>query len=115
MTKYTGNHKRLTSYKRGDTIPKFALRVVNQLSNEPIVPVSVCSQLRSEFDNLIHIFDVVIDADGTVTLGEIPTEFSKLFDAGEYFYDVQYTLADGRVVTYLQGSLKIEGDISRCP
>lgn len=113
MTKYTGVYNR-PSYKRGDTVPEMSVTLVDKETESPIIPLSVRSQLRDFRDNMLFDFPISISTTtGRVSLGEIPPEVTRTFPNGAYKYDIEYTLAGGRVVTYLEGVLKIEGDVTR--
>lgn len=112
MTTYTGVHNR-PSYKRGDTVGGMTLVVRDRETRDPIVPVSVRAQLRNQYGKLAYTFDTAIDlSTGVVSLYPIPATASEKFAVGVYGYDVEYTLANGRVVTYLQGTLDIQADVT---
>lgn len=111
MTSYTGTHKRPT-FKRGDTIGGMSLTIREKITTNPIVPASVLARLY-RVGKVVYTFTSVINAiTGEVIIEPIPATISRTLKAGEYFYDVEYTLADGRVATYLDGTLNIEGDFS---
>lgn len=98
-------------YLRGDTVDGFTCRFTEVESGNPIVPISVCCQIKTKFGKLLHTYTTTIDLDGTVT---IPDVEAINFPDGEHVFDVEYTLAGGKKRTYITGTLPIKGDISNC-
>jgi hypothetical protein len=111
MTNYTAEYHR-PAYKRGDSIPGLQVRV--EVGNPPaeLLPVAARAQLRSPLDVVVHEFETQIDG-STVTLLGIPPEVTATFKPGVHKYDLEYTLPDGRVVTWLGGSMRITADVTR--
>lgn len=114
MTVYTGEHNRPTSYKRGDTIPAFAVQVKDHETGTVVIPTNVCMQLRDGYDDLVYEFNTISDYNGWILIEEIGANLTKTFKPGLHVYDIELTLRDGRHVTYLEGIIEIKGDVSRC-
>lgn len=111
MTAYTGKHTRPT-YKRGDTVGGMSIVVKDRVSGIPVIPATARSKLL-RLGREVYSFTVDIDDDtGEVFISSIPADVTATLAVGNYSYDVEYTLVDGRVVTYLEGSLVIEGDFT---
>lgn len=112
-TKYTAHWDMETIY-RGDTISglKFCLRKKD--TGLPIVPVSVCCQVRDRRKKLVHEYQASISSDGNIMLPQVDKEITKTFDGDMYFFDVEFTLQSGKVRTYLAGRQKVIQDTSEC-
>src|SRR5699024_3043897 len=112
---YTATYDRKTIYQ-GDTMQPMAVRIDNKDTGEPLIPVAVCVQLRRYTGaRLVYTFETDIDPlTGTVTVAAMLPEETAGVAPGAYVYDVEYTMPDGRVRTYLRGQINIIGDVSRC-
>ena len=113
IPKYTGEWNR-GSIWRGDTLLGFSMRIVDKETLVAVVPVSVCAHIVDSFGRKVVAFDVSIGADGTVTFGRIDGSVTATWRASAYAFDVEYTLADGRVRTYLVGGFTLLEDKSKC-
>ena len=113
MTTYTATYN-LPSIKRGDTLDPWSVKATVRETGAPLVPLSVCAQLRDERGRVVIPLPHGIAPDGTVTLLGLPAQATAGLKAGLYRYDVEYTLTGGRVRTYLQGALDIQEDVSQC-
>ena len=109
---YTGTYDR-PAYVRGDTIPAFTLTVQQGDPPQNVTPTSARAQLRTAMGKLLHEFAMSIDPDGKVRMGAVQPEDSARFPLGKHYYDVEVTLPDGRVLTYLRGTMKIVADVTR--
>ena len=114
IPKYTGEWDR-GSIWRGDTLLGFSMRIADKVTAEPIVPVEICAHIVDSFGRKAVALDSSIGADGTVTFAGIDGSVTATWRAGAYAFDVEYTLADGRVRTYLTGSVTLLEDKSKCP
>lgn len=103
------------SYFRGDTIPTFAVTIKDSVSGDPLIPTSVCVQIRSSSGRLIHSYTPSIDGGtGRVDVGPVSATDTAKFKPDAYKYDLQYTDSGGNVTTYLKGGVVILEDVSRC-
>ena len=114
MTQYTAIYN-LPAIKRGDTLDPWSVKATVRETGEPLVPTSVCAQLRDERGRVVIPMGHSIAPDGTVTLLGLSAQVTAGLKVGLYRYDVEYTLSGGRVRTYLQGTLEIQEDVSQCP
>ena len=114
MTTYTATYN-LPSIKRGDTLDPWSVKATVRETGEPLVPLSVCAQLRDGRGRVVIPLPHGIAPDGTVSLRGLYAATTAGLKPGTYRYDVEYTLSGGRVRTYLQGTLDIQEDVSQCP
>ena len=113
IPKYTGEWNR-GSIWRGDTLLGFSMRIADKVTDVPIIPVTICAHIVDSFGRKVVALDISIGADGTVTFDRIDGSVTATWRAGAYAFDVEYTLADGRVRTYLAGSITLLEDKSKC-
>ena len=114
IPKYTGEWDRGSMW-RGDTLLGFSMRIVDKDTGVAVVPASVCAHIVDSFGRKVAALENSIGSDGTVTFASIDGGVTAAWRAGSYAFDVQYTLADGRVRTYLAGSFELLEDKSKCP
>lgn len=101
---------------RGDTLDGFSMKMTKRDGTlDAIVPVIVCAHIVDGFGRMVAPMNHVIAADGTVTFERIDGVVTAQWRAGLYAYDVEYTTTDGRVRTYLTGSITVIEDKSKCP
>lgn len=111
-TNYTAIYNRKPIY-RGDTLNPMRLTLVDKDSDEAIVPTSLCVQIRSLQGKLLA--DVGWHVEGSkVVVEAVPPETTRTFPVGVHRYDVEYTLPNGVVRTYVSGSIEILRDSSVC-
>lgn len=110
---YTGEWSR-GSIWRGDTLLGFSMRIADKVTGMPIIPVTICAHIVDSFGRKVVALDSSIGADGTVTFARIDGSVTAVWRAGAYAFDVEYTLADGRIRTYLTGSVTLLEDKSKC-
>lgn len=113
IPKYTGEWN-IGSIWRGDTLLGFSMRIVDKVTAEPIIPVTICAHIVDSFGRKVVALDSSIGADGTVTFVRVDGEVTAAWRAGAYAFDVEYTLADGRIRTYLVASFEVLEDKSKC-
>ena len=113
IPKYTGEWNRGAIW-RGDTLLGFSMRIADKVTAEPIVPVTICAHIVDSFGRKVVALDSSIGIDGTVTFDRIDGEVTATWRAGAYAFDVEYTLSDGRVRTYLVASFAVLEDKSKC-
>lgn len=113
IPKYTGVWDRGSMW-RGDTMLGFAMRIVDKDTAEPIVPVDICAHIVDSFGRKVAELESSIGTDGTVTFARVDGTVTAAWRAGAYAFDVQYTLADGRIRTYLSGAFALLEDKSKC-
>ena len=111
---YTGVWAR-GSIWRGDTLLGFSMRIADKVTGEPIIPVTICAHIVDSFGRKVVALESSIGTDGTVTFDRVDGGVTATWRAGAYAFDVEYTLADGRVRTYLTGSVTLLEDKSKCP
>lgn len=113
IPKYTGEWDR-GSIWLGDTLLGFSMRIADKVTSEPIVPVDICAHIVDSFGRKVAALENSIGSDGTVTFDRIDGEVTAAWRAGAYAFDVEYTLSDGRVRTYLVASFTVLEDKSKC-
>ena len=106
MANYTATYDR-SALVRGDTL--LPLSVTITVDEIPADIMSVRSQLRNPGGILVHTF--ALDLNGnTVTYQAVGPEVTAHWPVLVLHYDLEVTLASGRVVTWLKGSLPIVKD-----
>lgn len=114
IPKYTGEWNR-GSIWRGDTLLGFSMRIVDKDTGVAVVPVEVCAHIVDSFGRKVGALESSIGTDGTVTFDRVDGEVTASWRAGSYAFDVQYTLTDGRIRTYLSSTFALLEDKSKCP
>lgn len=110
---YTGSWNRGPIW-RGDTLLGFSMRIVDKLTGVPTVPVEVCAHIVDKLGKKVVALDNSISEDGTVTFNRIDGGITAAWSAGKYGFDVEYTLPDGRIRTYLIAQFTLLEDKSKC-
>lgn len=113
IPKYTGVWGRGAIW-RGDTLLGFSMRIADKVTGDPVIPVAVCAHIVDQMGRKVVALNSSIGVDGTVTFARVDGEVTAAWRAGKYGFDVEYTLADGRVRTYLTGSFTVLEDKSKC-
>ena len=113
IPKYTGEWNRGAIW-RGDTLLGFSMRIADKVTDDPIVPVDICAHIVDSFGRKVVALDSSIGTDGTVTFDRVDGEVTTAWRSGAYAFDVEYTLADGRIRTYLVSSFEVLEDKSKC-
>lgn len=111
-TNYTAIYNRKPIY-RGDTLDPMRLTLVDKDLDEAIVPTSLCVQIRSSYGKLLADVGWRVEGD-KVVIEAVPPEITRTFPVGKHKYDVEYTLPNGVVRTYVSGSIEILRDFSTC-
>lgn len=111
--KYTGVWDRGGMW-RGDTLLGFSMRIADKVTGDPVIPVAICAHIVDQMGRKVAALESSTGVDGTVTFARIDGEVTSAWRAGKYGFDVEYTLADGRVRTYLTGSFNVLEDKSKC-
>ena len=114
IPKYTGAWDRGSMW-RGDTLLGFSMRIVDKDTGVAVVPASVCAHIVDSFGRKVVALESSIGTDGTVTFARVDGAVTAAWRAGKYAFDVQYTLTDGRVRTYLASTFELLEDKSKCP
>lgn len=105
----------IPSIFRGDTLDGFAVAAKKKPANTPIVPVFVCAQIVDSFGRKVADWPHTIDPlTGRITFAQIDGDVTATWRAGSYAYDVEWTTANGRKRTYLNGALPLIEDRSKC-
>ncbi len=112
IPKYTGEWNR-GSIWRGDTLLGFSMRIADKVTGVPIIPVTICAHIVDSFGRRVAAFKSSIGTDGTVTFDRIDGSLTATWRAGAYAFDVEYTLADGCVRTYLTSQFNMLEDKSK--
>lgn len=113
IPKYTGEWHR-GNFWRGDTILGFSMRITDKDTGDPIIPVTVFTHVVDSFGRKVGSLSSSIAVNGSITFGSIDGEATADWRPGEYAFDVEYTLADGRSRTYLTGKFTILEDKTKC-
>lgn len=113
IPKYTGEWDR-GSIWRGDTLLGFSMRIADKVTGTPIVPVAICAHIVDSFGRKVVALESSIGIDGTVTFDRIDGSVTAAWRSGAYAFDIEYTLSDGRVRTYLTGGFTVLEDKSKC-
>lgn len=114
IPKYTGVWDRGSMW-RGDTLLGFSMRIVDKDTGVAVVPTEVCAHIVDPFGRKVAEIESSIGTDGTVTFARVDGAVTAAWRAGSYAFDVQYTLADGRIRTYLSCTFTLLEDKSKCP
>lgn len=112
-TEYTGIWNMKDVY-RGDTINPLAIRIEDTVTQDVLIPRSVCLQFRDKNDNLVYTWPANISPTGRVVFDSIPKEDTRTFPVGLLKFDIEFTRSDEKVRTYVSGNLRVLGDVSRC-
>lgn len=108
---YTFIYDRPVIY-RGDTLDQLTFKVAED-DGTPIIPATVCAQVKDAKGDMVLQHDVTIDpVTGEVKLLQI--EDTRAASVGKHYYDVEYTMADGTKRTYFAGSVEFLEDKSIC-
>jgi hypothetical protein len=73
------------------------------MDEAPVDISSARSQLRTPKNSLVHEVDVSI-VGNIVSMAEVPPEVTSTWPLYVLEYDLEVTLVDGRVVTWLKGN-----------
>lgn len=92
---------------RGDTLRGFSLEA--RIGGEPASIVSARSQLRTPAGRLIHTYELYVSG-AQVTVPDVPAEVTRNWPVATLVYDIEVTLADERVVTWVSGAQPILAD-----
>ena len=103
---YTATYNR-PSLVRGDTLLSWSVAITQD--GLPVEITSARSQLRYVGGLLVHTFDVQV-VGNVVTYAEVEAGVTATWPLTTLVYDLEITLADGRVVTWLKGSQEITID-----
>lgn len=113
IPKYTGLWDRGSMW-RGDTLLGFSMLIFDKVTDVAVVPVDICAHIVDSFGRKVVALDSSIGADGTVTFARVDGAVTAAWRAGSYAFDVQYTLVDGRIRTYLTAEFALLEDKSKC-
>lgn len=113
IPKYTGKWNRGSMW-RGDTLLGFSMRITDKDTGLAVVPSEVCANIVDPFGRKVAELESLIGTDGTVTFARVDGAVTAAWRAGSYVFDVQYTLADGRVRTYLSCTFELLEDKTKC-
>ena len=97
-------------YWCGDTVDGFTLQLSNSADSAAVIPISVCAQIKDESGKVVYTYTPDIFPDGRVVFEDVVASWV----AGEYTFDVEYTMGGGKKRTYVRGTLPIRGDVSKC-
>lgn len=89
---------------RGDTLLGWSFSV--SIDEVPVDIVSARSQLRTKLGGLIHNYELTVDGN-QVTIPDVSHELTQAWPTGILEFDVEVTLASGRVVTWITGTQPI--------
>lgn len=106
----------LPDLRQGDTYDSFI--IVNGLRYSDGTPIP-CSQARLQvrdlFDKLVLEFNLSVSGQNQniVTLNRLDPSVTSTLPSGTFTYDLEVTLVSSEVWTILEGTLKIESDITK--
>ena len=100
---YTATYNR-PALVRGDTLLGWSVAITQD--SLPVSIASARSQLRTS-RNALLLESVVTVAGNVVSIAQVEAEITATWAIGVYDYDLEITLADGRVVTWLKGQQSI--------
>lgn len=103
---YTATYNR-QPLVRGDTLLGWSVAITQD--GLPVDITSARSQLRYVGGSLVHTFDLQV-VGNVVTYADVEAEVTATWPLLPLAYDLELTLADGRVVTWLKGSQEITID-----
>ena len=92
---------------RGDTLQGWSVAITQD--DLPVSIASARSQLRQQGGLLVHSFDLEV-VGNLVTFEPVPASVTENWPILDLAYDLEVTLADGRVVTWLKGTQRITID-----
>jgi hypothetical protein len=101
---------------KGDTWPGVSFTVIVNGEPLPLTGASIRMMLRNTSNAIKKTFTSEVDGGITITDGE-DGDFQideQIIDipAGRYKYDIEFTLANGDVKTYIKGTWTITQDIT---
>jgi hypothetical protein len=109
IPKYTYEHNRNPVWN-GDTLKAVQFKIMDKETFLPIVPNSVCAQIRDKYGKILHTYDVEIYPDGTVVLPDVLADWKQV----DSFYDVEYNMDDNINRTFFTGTVTVLKDVSKC-
>lgn len=113
-TQYTAIYNRKPIY-RGDTLDPLRITITDDIAEAHLIPVALCVQIRNSSGKLVTQVGTSVDVEtGQVLIEAVPPEVTRTFFPGVYRYDVEYTMPDGRVRTYVSGEITVLRDVSVC-
>ena len=116
-TKYTEEFT-LEPIYAGDSLEQFSLEIVDIDSDTglevEVIPSKVCCIFKSYMGKELHRYSPEIKVGGKVLFKRVPKEITIKWPAGVTRFDIEYTLPNGRVRTYLKGSIRILEGVGEC-
>jgi hypothetical protein len=106
---YTYRHDRPAVWN-GDTLKAVQFKIMYEATLIPIVPNSVCAQIRDKYGKILHTYDVEIYPDGAVVLPDVLADWKAV----DGFYDVEYRLDNDINRTFFTGTVTVLKDVSKC-
>lgn len=100
------------THKRGDTFAEVPINVKVNNTNLNLTGSTILMQLRKEAGGIIAFVPLITIEDGTGGNFYIDEQIIDI-PACSYKYDIQITLADDTVNTWISGTFTITDDISR--
>lgn len=100
------------SFRRGDTYEGQSFTFTDTGTGDPIAITSGRAQVRDSSDKQVHSFTVTISGAGNnvATLSDISQSRSASIPSGVHNWDLELTLVDGRVRTYITGTFTVTKD-----
>lgn len=103
------------NHYRGDTFEEKEITILVNGSPLDLTGSSIIWQVRKE-RHIAPVLEKTSEVDGGLTINDPTAGKFKIdqaiidFKGGNYFHDIQITLADGRVKTYIKGTFTMEDD-----
>lgn len=94
---------------RGDTLAGWSVEV--EVNSQPQEVESARLQLRTSTYRLVYDWPVAVSG-STVSMQTVDHDVTAEWPPGTLIYDLELTLADGRVVTWLTGKQVILRDVT---
>lgn len=105
---YTATYNR-APLRRGDTLLGWCVDI--DIAGVPAQLLSARLQLRTGNGRLVHDWPATVDG-ARILLPDVPAATTASWPVGVLLYDLEVTLADGRVATWLQGEQPVLADRS---
>lgn len=105
---YTATYNR-APFRRGDTLLGWGVDI--EIAGQPAQLLGARLQLRTSNGRLVYDWPATVEG-ARIQLPDVPAATTTGWPVGVLLYDLEVTLADGRVATWLQGEQPVVADRS---
>jgi hypothetical protein len=105
---YTATYNR-TPFLRGDTLLGWGVDI--EIADQPAQLLAARLQLRTTNGRLVYDWPASVNG-SRIQFPDVPASITANWPVGVLLYDLEVTLADGRVATWLQGEQCVVADRS---